>query len=71
MPIAHLAADVVSGTEMSTFLTSIGTFFTQAISWLSTCLNTIVASPALTVLCLAMPICGFAVGLLGRLIRVN
>lgn len=56
---------------MSAFLTNIGTFFTQSIEWLSTVLDTIVASPALTVLVLAMPICGFAVGLLGRLIRVN
>lgn len=56
---------------MASFLTDIGAFFTQSISWLSTCLSTITASPALTVLCLAMPICGFAVGLLGRLIRVN
>lgn len=56
---------------MASFLTDIGTFFTQAISWLNTCLTTITGNPALTVLCLAMPICGFAVGLLGRLIRVN
>lgn len=56
---------------MASFLTDIGTFFTQAISWLSTCLSTITGSPALTVLCLAMPICGFAVGLLRRLIHVN
>ena len=56
---------------MASFLTDLGTFFTQAIAWLSTCLTTITGNPALTVLCLAMPICGFAVGLLGRLIRVN
>lgn len=56
---------------MAAFLTDIGTFFTQAIDWLSACLTTITGNPALTVLCLAMPICGFAVGLLGRLIRVN
>lgn len=71
MNVIAYAADATASTDMSTFLGNIGTFFTQAISWLSTCLNTIVASPALTVLCLAMPICGFAVGLLGRLIRVN
>lgn len=55
---------------MSSFLTNIGTFFTQAITWLGDVLDTIVASPALTVLVLAMPIVGFAVGLLGRLIRL-
>ena len=56
---------------MEGFLTFIGVFFTQVISWSSTVLDTITASAPLTILCLAMPICGFAVGLLGRLIRVN
>lgn len=55
---------------MSDFLTNIGTFFTQSITWLSNVLDTVVASPALTIMCLAMPIVGFAVGLLGRLIRL-
>lgn len=55
---------------MSAFLTEIGTFFTQSITWLSDVLDTVTGSPALTVLVLAMPIVGFAVGLLGRLIRL-
>lgn len=54
---------------MTEFLTNIGTFFTQAISWLSTCLTTITGNPALTVLCLAMPICSFAVLFLRRFIH--
>lgn len=56
---------------MTAFLENIGLFFTQSVEWLGTVLDTIVASPALTVICLAMPICGFAVGLLSRLFRVN
>lgn len=55
---------------MSTFLTEVGTFFTQAITWLGDVMDVIVADPALLVLVLAMPICGFAVGLLNRLIRL-
>lgn len=55
---------------MSAFLTNIGTFFTQSIEWLSTVLDTVIASPALTIMVLAMPIVGFAVGLLSRLIRL-
>lgn len=55
---------------MSTFLESIGTFFTQSITWLGNVLDVIVENPALTVMVLAMPIVGFAVGLLGRLIRL-
>ena len=64
-------ADPATQTAMEGFLSNIGTFFTKCIAWLGTCLDTITGNPALTVLCLAMPICGFAVGLLGRLIRVN
>lgn len=55
---------------MAEFLTNIGTFFTQSTTWLSDVLDVIIASPALTIMCLAMPIVGFAVGLLGRLIRL-
>lgn len=55
---------------MTAFLTNIGTFFTQAIEWLGAVLDTVVANPALTVMVLAMPIVGFAVGLLSRLIRL-
>lgn len=55
---------------MSAFLTDIGTFFTQAMTWMGDVLTEVTGNPALTVLVLAMPICGFAVGLLGRLIRL-
>lgn len=55
---------------MDAFLTNIGTFFTQSVAWLGDILDVIVADPALTVMVLAMPIVGFAVGLLGRLIRL-
>lgn len=55
---------------MSEFLTNIGTFFTQSVAWLGDVLDVIVAEPALTVMVLAMPIVGFAVGLLSRLIRL-
>lgn len=55
---------------MEAMLTSIGAFFTQAIEWLGTVLDTVVSSPALLILVIAMPIVGFAVGLLGRLIRL-
>lgn len=55
---------------MTGFLTNIGTFFTTSLGWLGNVLDVVVANPALTVLCLAMPICGFAVGMLNRLIRL-
>lgn len=55
---------------MSAFLTEIGTFFTQAVTWMGDVLNIIVENPALLVLVIAMPVVGFAVGLLSRLIRL-
>ena len=58
-----------ANTNISAFLDVIGDFFSQAFSFLSSCLAIIVASPALTVLCLAMPICSFAVLFLRRFIH--
>ncbi len=55
---------------MAEFLGNIGTFFTQSMTWMGDVLDAVIANPALTVLVLAMPICGFAVGLLGRLVRL-
>lgn len=56
---------------MATFLTDIHTFFSSSMNWVVKVLDVIVANPALTVMCLAMPIVGFAVGLLSRLFRTN
>lgn len=55
---------------MSTLLTEIGAFFTQAITWMSSILTEVTSDPALLILVIAMPVVGFAFGLLGRLIRM-
>ena len=55
---------------MTTFLGTIGEFFTQSVTWIGDVLEVVVENPALTVMVIAMPIVGFAVGLLGRLIRL-
>lgn len=57
--------------SMEAILTQVGTFLTQAITWMSDVLDVIVSTPALLLLCIAMPVAGFAVGLLNRLVRVN
>ena len=61
---------MAEATAMEGLLSNIGTFFTQAITWLGNVLDVVVESPALLIMCIAMPIVGFAVGLLGRLIRL-
>ena len=53
---------------MSGFLSNIGTFFSTAIGWMGQILDLVTNNPALTVLVLAMPICGYAFGLFRRLI---
>lgn len=67
---ALAAADTAVTPTLSTFLGDVGTFFTKAIGWLGDVLAVVVGNPALLVLVLAMPICGFAVGLLSRLVRM-
>lgn len=55
---------------MTAFLSNIGEFFTQSVTWLGDVLDVIVSNPALLIMVIAMPVVGFAVGLLGRLIRL-
>lgn len=55
---------------MSAVLTNIGTFFTQSVTWLGDVLAIIAEEPLLLIMVIAMPVVGFAVGLLGRLIRL-
>lgn len=56
--------------DMTAFLSNIGEFFTQSVTWLGDVLDVIVSNPALLIMVIAMPVVGFAVGLLGRLIRL-
>ena len=56
--------------SMEAFLGTIGEFFTQSVNWMGDVLDIVVENPALTIMVIAMPIVGFAVGLLGRLIRL-
>lgn len=55
---------------MEAFLTEIGTFFTKSVDWLGDVLDVVIQNPALLVMVIAMPVVGFAVGLLSRLIRL-
>lgn len=57
-------------TTMEAFLSTIGTFFTQSVTWLGNVLDVIIENPALTIVTFGMLIVGFVVGLLGRLVRL-
>lgn len=55
---------------MSEFLTQVSAVVTAAIGWMSDYLDLIVDTPALFVICIAVPLCSMAVNLLNRLIRL-
>lgn len=55
---------------MTAFLDNIGMFFSESITWLGNVLDVVTENPALLVMVIAMPVVGFAVGLLSRLIRL-
>lgn len=55
---------------LTSVLENIGTFFTSAVGWLGTALDTVMDSPALFIMVIAMPVAGFGVGLLKRLLNL-
>lgn len=58
---------------MATILTNVGTFVTEAISWMGDMVTTITATgnEILFVFVVAVPLCGLGVGLLNRLIHTR
>lgn len=54
---------------MADLLTSIGTVFTQVISWAGTVGTTIVDTPVLLLYCVAVPLVGIGVGMFARLLH--
>lgn len=55
---------------LATLLTNIGSFFTSALGWLGSALDTVTGDPALFVMVIAIPVAGVAIGYLNRLIRL-
>lgn len=55
---------------MTTILADIGSFFTAAIGWMGDALETVVSSPVLFVMVVAIPVAGIAIGYLRRLINL-
>lgn len=55
---------------MEAFLSTIGQFFTQSVTWMGDLVDVILENPALTIITFGVGIVGFSVGLLSRLTRV-
>lgn len=58
-------------TGMEAFLGTIGSFFTQSLTWVGDLLSTIISSPGLTIVVFGTLIVGFVFGLVGRLFSIR
>ena len=56
---------------VASLLTSIGSVFTSAISWVGTVASTIADEPILLLACVGIPMCGLGVGLFKGLLRAK
>lgn len=56
---------------VASLLTSIGSVFTSAISWVGTVASTIAGQPILLLACVAVPMCGLGVGMFKRLLSAK
>ena len=56
---------------MTDLLTSVGTVFTQVVSWAGTVGETIVGTPVLLLFAVAVPLCGLGVGMFKRLLSTR
>ena len=54
---------------VASLLESVTSFFTSALSWVGSAIGTIMGNPLLLVCVACLPIAGYGVGLLRRLIR--
>ena len=56
---------------MEAIITDITSFLTAAVGWMGTVADTVTAEPVILLLAVVVPLSGFAVGLLRRLININ
>lgn len=56
---------------MTELLSSVGSVFTQVVSWAGTVGETIVGTPVLLLFAVAVPLCGLGVGMFKRLLSTR
>lgn len=72
MPV--LLANAPADTEVvtiGTLLTSVGSVFTKAISWVGEVASTIADEPILLLACVGIPLCGIGIGMFKRLLSAR
>lgn len=50
--------------------TDVGSFLTEAVSWIGEVIAVVTSNPVLFIMVVAMPVAGFGIGALRRLIRL-
>ena len=63
--------ETAAAVTVSSLLTSIGSVFTPAISWVGTVASTIADQPILLISCVAIPLCGLGIGMFKRLLSAR
>ena len=56
---------------VGTLLTSVGSVFTEAISWVGEVASTIADEPILLLACVGIPLCGIGIGMFKRLLSAR
>lgn len=72
MCLSAFAADgdpETATTTIASLLSSIGSVFTQAMTWVGSVASTVASQPILLLACVGVPLCGLGVGMFGRLIH--
>ncbi len=57
--------------SLATVLGYVGTFLTEALTWIGEVMTYVSSNPLLFIVCFGIPIAGVAIGYLGRLIRLG
>lgn len=55
---------------MGAILDTVQTFFTQIVAWVGDLIDLVVSQPLLLLLCICLPVAGYVVGFLRRLISL-
>lgn len=57
--------------DLAAILGHVGTFLTEAISWMGEVMTYVSSNPLLFIMCFGIPIAGVSIGYLNRLIRLG
>ena len=71
MNMLLMAEGVENSMDLAATLSQVGTFLTEALTWIGDVMTYVSGNPLLFILCFGIPIAGVSIGFLGRLIRLG